>query len=963
MVTIRKRNGKTVEFHKNKIENAIKKAFLDEEFISEGVHLYQEAADANAKEICEKVLTRIHKEFKEEDIVSVEEIQDIVEDVLMKSRFKDVAKSFIRFRHKKDLSRRKFLENQNRFIKTIEKITFEDSEENDGKRENANINGNSAMGTMLQYGSAVSKEFAITHLLKEEHSEAHRNGDIHIHDLDFYAMGTTTCLQIDLERIFKNGFSTGHGFIREPQSIGSYAALAAIVIQANQNDQHGGQSINAFDYYLAPGVLKTFKKNLRSLIEMFTTFEMGECPKVRTDMTEDRGTVRVQSYVENRIKSIALDPKHIENLTIVLKAMGIGAAKAEKIIEQSWQKALQKTEKDTNQAMEGLVHNLNTMNSRAGSQVPFSSINFGTDTTPEGRMVSEGLLLAVEAGLGRGETAIFPITIFKVKEGVNYRPQDVNYDLFQLAIKVSAKRMFPNFSFLDAPFNLSFYKAGDFHTEAAYMGCVDGIEVISYKIEEQVYVESFQRAWHRLEKSHTVKFAGYSQYMDLKEVRIFDSTKGKFVTCQRIIKNPDKGDWHMLLLGNGNLFFATADHPLPVKDKGRILVKDIQKGDMVYKAKNLLLEKESAKKEDSEGFLLVEQIKLLGHRDRCSYDVTTSSDRFDVSGIQSHNCRTRVLNNEAGPSQATSRGNLSFTSINLPRLGIKHGLKETPDIDGFYQELEEKVELVKEQLLERLRYQGQRKVKNSPFLMGQGAWLDSDKLGPNDTLEDVLKHGTLSVGFIGLAECLTALIGKHHGQSGDAQALGLEIIGRMREQLDRYSKEYRLNFTLIATPAEGLSGRFVKMDKEIYGEIPGVTDRDYYTNSFHIPVHFDILVFKKIQLEAPYHRLTNAGHISYVEFDGSPLTNLEAFEKVIRTMKETGMGYGSINHPIDRDPVCGYTGIIGDTCPQCGRKEGKVAFERIRRVTGYLVGTLDRFNDSKKAEERDRVKHLKGGLL
>lgn len=957
MISIKKRNGTIVAFDESKIENAIRKAFLDEEFMQDGEHLYKATADVNALEIKEKVMVRISKGYQEDETITVEEIQDIVEDVLMKSRFKDVAKSYIRFRHKKELSRKKFSENQNRMIKTIEEITFEDSEENDGKRENANINGNSAMGTMLQYGSTVSKEFAVTHLLKEEHSEAHRNGDIHIHDLDFYAMGTTTCTQIDLEKIFKKGFSTGHGFLREPQSIGSYASLAAIVIQANQNDQHGGQSINAFDFYLAPGVLKTFKKNLCEVLETLITFEAV----VDLESVEFK---RILTYVKKYLMSIDKDRKVLETLILLIHSLGVSERCAAKIVNRAYHKALQKTEKETNQAMEALVHNLNTMNSRAGSQVPFSSINFGTDTTSEGRMVSNALLLAVEAGLGHGETAIFPITIFKVKEGVNYNPEDKNYDLFKLAMRVSAKRMFPNFSFLDAPFNLTFYKEGDYHSEAAYMGCVDGVEIITYKYESEVYSESFRRAWYRLEKSHNIRYAGLSEYMDLKSVRIFDSYNERFVPCERMIRNPDKGDWRFLRFSNGKTLFATADHPLPIKDRGRVLVQDIQVGDKVFVAKNLNPSRATDNEQEIiEPVLTVEQIGFLGRRDRSSYDVTTSTDRFDVSGIQSHNCRTRVLSNEAGPSQSTSRGNLSFTSINLPRLGIKYGLRETPDIDGFYQELSEKVELVKEQLLERLKYQGQRKVKNSPFLMGQGVWLDSDALTPEDTLQDVLRHGTLTVGFIGLAECLTALIGKHHGESGDAQCLGLEIVGRIREQLDEYNKELKLNFSLIATPAEGLSGRFLKLDKERYGEIKGVTDKEYYTNSFHIPVSFPILAHKKISLEAPYHRLTNAGHISYIEFDGSPLSNLEAFEKIIRTMKESGMGYGSINHPIDRDPVCGFTGIIGDTCPKCGREEGDVKFERIRRVTGYLVGTLDRFNDSKKAEERDRVKHLKGEFV
>ena len=440
--------------------------------------------------------------------------------------------------------------------------------------------------------------------------------------------------------------------------------------------------------------------------------------------------------------------------------------------------------------MEALIHNLNTMKFRAGAQTPFSSINYGMDTTPEGRMVIENILLAQEAGLGNGETPIFPIHIFKVKDGVNYNPTDPNYDLFKLACRVSAKRLFPNFSFVDAPFNLQYYKEGNPDTEIAYMGC-----------------------------------------------------------------------------------------------------------------------------------------------------------------------RTRVIGNNFDPSReiVTGRGNLSFTSINLPRLAIN----AKGNVGTFFDSLDDMMELCIEQLLHRFKIQASKKVKNYPFLMGQGVWIDSDKLGINDEVGEVLKHGTLSVGFIGLAECLKSLIGKHHGESEEARELGLEIITRMRERMDEESKRTGLNFSLLATPAEGLSGRFVRMDKERFGEIAGVTDKDYYTNSFHVPVYYPISAFEKIKIEGPYHNLTNAGHISYIELDGDPTTNLNAFEKIVRCMKENGIGYGAINHPVDRDPVCGYTGIIEDKCPMCGRSEEdhQRGFERIRRITGYLVGTIDRFNNAKRSEVTDRVKH------
>ena len=666
---------------------------------------------------------------------------------------------------------------------------FADSNDADIKRENANIDGNTAMGTMLQYGSAVSKEFCMSQLMNPMHARLHENGDIHIHDMDFMNMGTLTCCQIDLEKLFNGGFSTGHGHLREPQDIASYAALAAIAIQSDQNDQHGGQSIPAFDFYLAKGVAKTFRKEYRSNInralELF----------VSLDNNADEAFAKVEEKTNTTAK-LDMEPVFVEAIREMLRnEYHLDDEKVELVVNFTYKESLKATKKKTYQAMEGFVHNLNTMHSRAGAQVPFSSINFGTDTSSEGRMVSENLMLAQEAGLGHGETPIFPILIFKVKEGINYNPEDPNYDLFKLAMRVSAKRLFPNFSFMDAPFNLQYYKPGHPETETTYMGC-----------------------------------------------------------------------------------------------------------------------------------------------------------------------RTRVMGNINGPEIATGRGNNSFTSINLPRLGIKHGIITNGEFNeaGFFNELDELMEIVIQQLIERLQIQAKKKVKNFPFLMGQGVWIGSENLGWEDTLEEMVKQGTLTIGFIGLAECLKALIGEHHGESERAQQLGLKIVRHMREVCDEATEKYHLNFSLIATPAEGLSGRFTRIDKKVYGIIPGVTDRDYYTNSFHIPVYYHITAFKKIQKEAPYHEFTNGGHISYVEVDGDPTNNLEAFEAIVRCMKDSGIGYGSINHPVDRDPCCGYSGVIeGHICPKCGRDEtkGEYKFEKIRRITGYLVGTVNRFNDAKAAEERERVKH------
>lgn len=770
MITkIKKRDGREVPFNIEKIANAVFKAAS-----ATGGKDYK-----TAMELAEKVVEYIETTL-DKKIPTVEEIQDAVETVLIETGHARTAKEFILYR----AERTKVREMNTRLMKVYEDLTFQDAKDNDLKRENANIDSDTAMGTMLKYGSEGAKQFYEMYVLKPEHANAHNQADIHIHDLDFLTL-TTTCCQIDIQKLFKGGFSTGHGYLREPNDINSYSALACIAIQSNQNDQHGGQSIPNFDYGMAGGVAKSFEKgyrqNLRKSLELLLDKDFGEqinqtCEEIYKENQLKPALSRMEQYIKLERDYLK---KYVADTDILDKAQNFAAKKTE--IE---------TDRITYQAMEAFVHNLNTMHSRAGAQTPFSSINYGTDTSPEGRMVIKNLLLATEAGLGNGETPIFPIHIFKVKDGVNYKEGDQNYDLFKLACKVSAKRLFPNFSFIDAPYNLKYYREGDPNTEIAYMGC-----------------------------------------------------------------------------------------------------------------------------------------------------------------------RTRVIGNTYDPDRETifGRGNLSFTTVNLPRIA----LRSNKNINIFFEELDKKIDLVIDQLYERYLIQAKKKVKNYPFLMGQGVWLDSDKLDWNDTVGEVLKHGTLTMGFIGLAECLKALIGKHHGESEHAQNLGLEIIGYMRKRMDEASSKYNMNFTLIATPAEGTSGRFVKYDRKMFGEIAGVTDKEYYTNSFHVPVYYHINAIDKIRIEAPYHELTNAGHITYVEVDGDPLNNLEAFEKIIKAMKESGIGYGSINHPVDRDPVCGYTGVIGDTCPRCGREEDDDRhFERIRRITGYLVGTLERFNDAKQAEVRDRVKHM-----
>ncbi len=766
MDIIIKRDGRKEIFDKNKIVNAIKKA-------------YESASlESNAETIADEVIKNIDAKFGDKTPM-VEDIQDEIEKVLIKENQAEVAKLFIVYR----AERNKYRQNHSELMATLNDITFKDSKDNDLKRENANIDGDTAMGSMLRYGSESAKEFYLNNVINPKFAEAHRSGDIHIHDMDFYTL-TMTCCQIDLLPLFKGGFSTGHGFLREPASIRSYASLACIAIQSDQNDQHGGQSIPNFDYSMAPGIKKTYRKEIRDVLyEIYSIFDES--------LTEEE----VKELVKNaeKVEEIGLDaPKFHEELARLVKERFANIPNNDKLIKKVIKDAYAKTDEEAHQAMEALIHNLNTMHSRAGAQVPFSSLNYGTDTSKEGRMVINALLDATLRGLGNGETPIFPIQIFKCKEGVSYNKEDPNYDLLRKAMYVSGKRLFPNFSFLDSSFNKPYYKAGDYKTEVSYMGC-----------------------------------------------------------------------------------------------------------------------------------------------------------------------RTRVMGNVIKDKEITTgRGNLSFTSINLPRIGIT----SNHDVNVFYKRLDELMDLCKDQLLERYKIQANKRVYNFPFLMGQHVWLDSDKLRYDEKIEPVLIHGTLTIGFIGLAECLKALTGFHHGESEESYKLGYEIISHMREKCDAYTAQYGLNFSLIATPAEGLSGRFVKIDKKKFGIIPGVTDRDYYTNSFHIPVYYNISLIDKIKKEGPFHKLTNGGHISYVEVDGDVSKNVDAFEMIVRAMHDNDIGYGAINHPIDRDPVCGYNGIINDECPCCHRHEndGNPNFERIRRITGYLVGTLDRFNNGKRSEEHDRVKHLTG---
>ncbi|MGN1049295.1 MAG: anaerobic ribonucleoside triphosphate reductase [Selenomonadaceae bacterium] len=738
MHNIKKRNGEIVSFNAKKISDAIQKANLES---------VDETFSANT---LAAITAEVVEEISVEEVPAVEFIQDTVEKVLIKNNFASTAKAYILYR----AEHTKIRQAQGDLMDIYNELTFKRAADADIKRENANIDADTAMGTMLKYGSEGSKYYIDNYILPADIAAAHIEGDIHIHDKDFYML-TETCCQIDLLKLFANGFSTGHGYLREPNDIRSYAALACIAIQANQNEMHGGQSIPNFDYAMAPGVCKTFRKQYFEQLAAFfrAVFNMN-LNDAQLLSKEIRRSIPLEITLSNceEFKKLLVEflPEHQASRNY----QRISPTQAGRAHDFAVEAAADATDKATFQAMEAFVHNLNTMNSRAGAQVPFSSVNYGTDTSVEARMVIRNLLNATMDGLGNGETPIFPVQIFKVKEGINYNPGDPNYDLFQMAIRTSAKRLFPNFSFLDAPFNLQYYKPGDYNSEVAYMGC---------------------------------------------RTRVM-----------------------------GNVY----DH-----------------------------------------------------------------DRQVTCG----------------------RGNLSFTSINLPRLA----LKSKGDMKKFYEYLDDVIELGFRQLLHRFKVQCTKRGRNYPFLMGQGVWIDSDTIGPDDSVEDILKHGTLSLGFIGLAECLKALVDKHHGEDEEAQKLGLEIIGYMRKRMDDKSAQTGLNFTLLATPAEGLSGRFVKLDRKMFGSVEGVTDRPYYTNSFHVPVYYDIAAAKKLQIEGPYHALTNAGHISYVEMNGDPSKNLRAFEAIIRCMHDNGIGYGSVNHPVDRDPVCGYNGIINDVCPRCGRTEAQ----------------------------------------
>ena len=735
--TVKKRDGRIVGFNEQKIMAAIRKAMLTTEK-GEDEMLLQQISD------------RIAARGREQ--MTVEEIQDAVEMELMKSSRKDVAQKYIAYRNQRSIARK--AKTRDVFLDIV------NVKNNDITRENANMNADTPAGMMMKFASESTKPFVDDYLLSERTREAVKHNYLHIHDKDYYPTKSLTCVQHPLDHILNCGFIAGHGASRPAKRIETASVLACISLECAQNEMHGGQAIPAFDFYLAPFVRMTFQEELKSLEELY-----GKSYEHLYD-------IELNDYLRRDLGGLQGDDRVVQH-------------------------AMNRTVARVHQAMEAFIHNMNTIHSRGGNQVVFSSINYGTDTSAEGRCVMREILLSTYEGVGDGETAIFPIQIWKKKRGVNYLPEDRNYDLYELACKVTARRFFPNYLNLDASFN-------------------------------------------------------------------------------------QDSEWR-------------ADDPL-----------------------------------------------------RYEHEVATMG------------CRTRVFENRFGPKTSIGRGNLSFTTINIVRLAIEcMGVKDQQKrIDMFFAKLDEQLEVAAEQLNDRFNFQKTALAKQFPLLM-RSLWIGGDKLKSNDTVASVINQGTLGIGFIGLAECLVALIGKHHGESEEAQELGLRIVGYMRQRVNDFCEKYQHNYSVLATPAEGLSGKFTKVDRKDFGVIPGVTDRDYYTNSNHVPVYYKCSARHKAEVEAPYHELTRGGHIFYVEIDGDATHNPQVIMNVVDMMDRLDMGYGSVNHNRNRCMDCGYENADPNMkrCPRCGSDN----IDRLQRITGYLVGTTDRWNHGKLSELNDRVTHIDNG--
>ncbi len=736
--TVVKRDGRIVGFNEQKIMTAIRKAMLHTDK-GEDASLIEQIAD--------------HVAFRGKSQMNVEDIQDAIELELMKSARKDVAQRYIAYRNQRSIARK--AKTRDVFMSIV------NAKNNDITRENANMNADTPAGMMMKFASETTKPFVDDYLLSQEVRDAVLHNYIHIHDKDYYPTKSLTCVQHPLDVILKNGFTAGHGSSRPAKRIETAAVLACISLETCQNEMHGGQAIPAFDFYLAPFVRMSYQEEVKNL-EKLAGKDLSRLYDIEID-----------DYIEKPLDGLE------------------GEARLE-------QHAINKTVNRVHQAMEAFIHNMNTIHSRGGNQVVFSSINYGTDTSAEGRCIMREILLSTYEGVGNGETAIFPIQIWKKKRGVNYLPEDRNYDLYQLACKVTARRFFPNFLNLDATFNQN-------------------------------------EKWDA--------------------------------------NDPERYKWEIATMG----------------------------------------------------------------------------------------CRTRVFEDRWGEKTSVARGNLSFTTINIVKLAIEcmkiENKKERIDI--FFSKLDNILDITAKQLDERFQFQKSAMTKQFPLLM-QYLWVGANKLKPEETIECVINHGTLGIGFIGLAECLVALTGHHHGESQEAQELGLKIITYMRDRANSYSEQYHHNYSILATPAEGLSGKFTKKDRKEFGVIKGVTDRDYYTNSNHVPVYYKCTALKKAQIEAPYHDLTRGGHIFYVEIDGDATHNPSVISSVVDMMDKFNMGYGSVNHNRNRCLDCGYENAKADldVCPKCGSHH----IDKLQRITGYLVGTTDRWNSGKLAELHDRVTHIDGDV-
>ena len=947
-----KRDGRKVEFDLSKIISAINKAVIS---AGTGVGIPKKVADM--------VLKTLQEENKDE--VSIEHIQDLVEISLMKLN-PDVAKCYILYRDTRSRERSR----RSEINKKIAELIKIDASESDTKRENANIDGDTMCGSMLKIGGTVTKEYFFNNIIDTRFKKLHEDGQIHIHDADL-ALFTINCLHIDLKKLLADGFSTGHGFLRSPTTIQSAATLACIALQSNQNDCFGGQAYPSIDYDLAPYVAKSFVRNvvehLRSILSMTEPKHVYDYTGYKTDVLPV-----LDKYIKKHGHIINYDDSKIIRYTLsdYLKKVDSHFELTEDVFDKIWECAYTKTDRDTYQAMEAMQHNFCTLQSRSGGQTPFSSINFGTDTSEEGRMVTKNILLNVKAGLGSGETAIFPISIFKILKGVTDKGSK-NYDLFRLACEVSAVRAFPNFVNVSAPMNFKYYVPGRPETEIATMGALTGDSVIYLNYKDAVPVPSDSAIYfenikfkemerflvsHNLTKTkEPIKFDENTYYYNLVPgVRTHDSgvicrlfPEGTEIKKFMVFKDPNlkwlkiKYRAYSALGSDQRVIIVTDDHPLPVKKDGdkrfvRTLARDIQVGDQLLSSISL-----------SDNFCaysceVTEIVEL--HEQYIGYDIETSTDRFDVDGIVSHNCRTRVIGNhyDKNHQQTSGRGNLFFTTINLPYIALE-ALEKYPDDEAlryheFMKILDERIDDAMEVNRQRFEYISHRKAKNLPFLMGQHLYIGSENLGPEDEIGEVIKQGSISVGFIGLAETLTALFGKHHGESEKSQQYGLAIVGHMNDLMHKFSEEENMNYSLFATPAEGCSGRLLKACRKRFGIVPGVTDKLYFTNSIHVPVSYKISAFDKVNIEAPYHPLCEAGIIGYIELDYDATKNIDAFETLVNHMADSGMTYFSINHPVDHDPVCGYFGYIpvGGVCPRCGRKEGEgVTVRKLLSLKSY----------------------------